>query len=70
MGMIIFVSTVTFILCIITVYLFNRQKKIIKNFKIGDKIILDGLEGEILEKTSDYNFTVKIEVSGMRLTKK
>ncbi len=70
MGMIIFVSTVTFILGIITVYLFNRQKKIIKNFKIGDKIILDGLEGEILEKTSDYNFTVKIEVSGMRLTKK
>jgi hypothetical protein len=70
MEMIIFVSTVTFILGIITVYLFNRQKKIIKNFKIGDKIILDGLEGEILEKTSDYNFTVKIEVSGMRLTKK
>ncbi len=70
MGMIIFVSTVTFILGIITVYLFNRQKKIIKNFKIGDKIILDGLEGEILEKTSDYNFIVKIEVSGMRLTKK
>jgi len=69
MGMIIFVSTVTFILGIITVYLFNRQKKIIKNFKIGDKIILDGLEGEILE-TSDYNFIVKIEVSGMRLTKK
>jgi hypothetical protein len=70
MEMIIFVSTVTFILGIITVYLFNRQKKIIKNFKIGDKIILDGLEGEILEKTSDYNFIVKIEVSGMRLTKK
>ncbi len=70
MEMIIFVSVLSLIFSIFTIYLFNKQKKIVEKLKVGDKITLDGFEGEILEKKSDNNFIIKVEVSGMRLTKR
>ena len=70
MEIIIIVSILTPILGLTTAYLFNRQRKIVDNLKIGDKITIDGMDGEILEKISDNNFIVKIEVSGMRISKK
>ena len=63
-------SILTPILGLTTAYLFNRQRKIVDNLKIGDKITIDGMDGEILEKISDNNFIVKIEVSGMRIVKR
>lgn len=63
-------SILTLILGLTTAYLFNRQRKIVDSLKIGDKITIDGMDGEILEKISDNNFIVKIEVSGMRISKK
>ena len=70
MEIIIIVSILTLILGLTTAYLFNRQKKIVDSLKIGDKITIDGMDGEILEKISDNNFIVKIEVSGMRIVKR
>jgi hypothetical protein len=70
MEMIIFVSVLSLIFSIFTIYLFNKQKKIVEKLKVGDKITLDGFEGEILEKRGDNNFIIKVEVSGMRLTKR
>lgn len=70
MEIIIIVSILTLILGLTTAYLFNRQRKIVDSLKIGDKITIDGMDGEILEKISDNNFIVKIEVSGMRISKK
>ena len=70
MEIIIIVSILTPILGLTTAYLFNRQRKIVDNLKIGDKITIDGMDGEILEKISDNNFIVKIEVSGMRIVKR
>lgn len=70
MEMIIFVSVLSLIFSLFTIYLFNKQKKIVEKLKVGDKITLDGFEGEILEKKSDNNFIIKVEVSGMRLTKR
>ena len=70
MEIIIIVSILTLILGLTTAYLFNRQRKIVDNLKIGDKITIDGMDGEILEKISDNNFIVKIEVSGMRIVKR
>lgn len=70
MEIIIIVSILTLILGLTTAFLFNRQRKIVDSLKIGDKITIDGMDGEILEKISDNNFVVKIEVSGMRISKK
>lgn len=70
MEMIIFVSVLSLIFSLFTIYLFNKQKKIVEKLKVGDKITLDGFDGEILEKKSDNNFIIKVEVSGMRLTKR
>ena len=70
MEIIIIVSILTLILGLTTAYLFNRQRKIVDSLKIGDKITIDGMNGEILEKISDNNFIVKIEVSGMRIVKR
>jgi len=70
MEIIIIVSILTLILGLTTAYLFNRQRKIVDSLKIGDKITIDGMDGEILEKISDNNFIVKIEVSGMRIVKR
>ena len=70
MEMIIFISVLSLIFSIFTIYLFNKQKKIVEKLKVGDKITLDGFDGEILEKKSDNNFIIKVEVSGMRLTKR
>ena len=70
MELIIFVSVLSLIFSIFTIYFFNKQKKIVEKLKVGDKITLDGFEGEILEKRGDNNFIIKVEVSGMRLTKR
>ena len=67
MTTIIFVSIMTLLFGLTTVYFFNKQKSIADHLKVGDKITIDGMDGEILEKSSDGKFIVKIEVSGMRL---
>ncbi len=70
MEIIIIVSILTLIFGLSTAYLFNKQRKIVDTLKVGDKIIIDGMDGEILEKKSDNSFIVKIEVPGMRISKK
>jgi hypothetical protein len=70
MEMIIFLSAISMIFSIIMMYLFNRQKKLTSKLKVGDKITIDGFEGEILEKKSENSFVVKIEVPGMVLSKR
>jgi hypothetical protein len=70
MEMIIFVSLMSLIFGIVTIYLFNRQKNIAEHLKVGDKVSIDGLEGEIVEKGLDGKFIVKVEVSGMRISKR
>lgn len=70
MEMIIFVSSMSLIFGLITAYLFNKQKNIVEHLKVGDKISIDGLDGEILEKVTDNKFIVKLEVSGMRISKR
>jgi uncharacterized protein YkvS len=70
MEIIIIVSILTLIFGLTTAYLFNKQRKIVDSLKVGDKISIDGMDGEILEKISDNNFIVKVEVSGMRIVKR
>jgi hypothetical protein len=70
MEIIIIVSILTLIFGLTTAYLFNKQRKIVDSLKVGDKISIDGMDGEILEKISDNNFIVKVEVSGMKIVKR
>jgi|688.fasta_scaffold1300489_2 hypothetical protein len=70
MEIIIIVSILTLIFGLTTAYLFNKQRKIVDSLKVGDKITVDGMDGEILEKKSDNSFVVKIEVIGMRISKR
>ncbi len=70
MEIIIIVSILTLIFGLTTAYLFNKQRKVVDSLKVGDKITIDGMDGEILEKKSDNSFIVKIEVPGMRISKK
>jgi uncharacterized protein YkvS len=70
MEIIITVSILTLIFGLTTAYLFNKQRKIVDSLKVGDKISIDGMDGEILEKISDNNFIVKVEVSGMKIVKR
>jgi Na+-transporting NADH:ubiquinone oxidoreductase subunit NqrF len=70
MEIIIIVSVLTLIFGLVTVYLFNKQRKIVDRLKAGDKITIDGMDGEILEKSSDNSFVVKLEVPGMRISKR
>jgi uncharacterized protein YkvS len=70
MEIIIIVSILTLIFGLTTVYLFNKQRKVVDSLKVGDKITVDGMDGEILEKKSDNSFVVKIEVIGMRISKR
>jgi len=55
---------------ILGLYLANKQSKVAKSFQVGDKVVFGGQEGEIIEKTGDITYVLKIEVSGMRLVKK
>jgi uncharacterized protein YkvS len=70
MEIIIIVSILTLIFGLTTAYLFNKQRKVVDTLKVGDKISIDGMDGEILEKISDNNFIVKVEVSGMKIVKR
>jgi len=70
MEIIIIVSILTLIFGLTTAYLFNKQRKVVDSLKVGDKITVDGMDGEILEKKSDNSFVVKIEVLGMRISKR
>jgi hypothetical protein len=70
MEIIIIVSVLSLIFGLVIVYLFNKQRKIVDSLKVGDKITIDGMDGEILEKSSDNSFVVKLEVSGMRISKR
>jgi uncharacterized protein YkvS len=70
MEIIIIVSILTLIFGLTTAYLFNKQRKVVDSLKVGDKISIDGMDGEILEKISDNNFIVKVEVSGMKIVKR
>ena len=70
MEIIITVSILTLIFGLTTAYLFNKQRKIVDSLKVGDKISIDVMDGEILEKISDNNFIVKVEVSGMKIVKR
>ncbi len=70
MEVIIIVSVLSLIFGLVIVYLFNKQRKIVDSLKVGDKITIDGMDGEILEKSSDNSFVVKLEVPGMRISKR
>lgn len=70
MEIIIIVSVLSLIFGLVIVYLFNKQRKIVDSLKVGDKITIDGMDGEILEKSSDNSFVVKLEVPGMRISKR
>jgi preprotein translocase subunit YajC len=70
MEMIIFVSTISLIFGLFVIYSFNKQKKLVKELKIGDDVFIDGLRGQIIEIKPDNNFVIKVEVSGLRLSKK
>jgi preprotein translocase subunit YajC len=70
MEIIITVSILTLIFGLTTVYLFNKQRKVVDSLKVGDKVTVDGMDGEILEKKSDNSFVVKVEVIGMRISKR
>ncbi len=70
MEIIIIVSTVSLIFGLTVAYLYNKQSKLVKNIKVGDEVILDGMVGEVVEKIDDNKFIVKIEVPGMRLSKR
>ena len=70
MEIIITVSILTLIFGLTTVYLFNKQRKVVDSLKVGDKVTVDGMDGVILEKKSDNSFVVKIEVLGMRISKR
>jgi uncharacterized protein YkvS len=70
MEIIIIVSILTLIFGLTTAYLFNKQRKVVDSLKVGDKISIDGMDGEILEKISDNNFIVKVEVSGVKIVKR
>lgn len=63
----IFVGIV--VVCL-TLWLANKQLKLSKTLKPGDKVFFGDFEGEILEKINDNKFVVKTTVSGMRLSKR
>jgi hypothetical protein len=56
------------VVIILSIYLIHIQSKVINELNVGDRIVFDGQEGEILEKDG-IQFTIKIKVSGMRLSK-
>lgn len=70
MEIIILVSIVSLISGLTVAYLYNKQSKLVKNIKVGDEVILEDMVGEVVEKVDDNKFIVKLEVPGMRLSKR
>ena len=66
--MLIMLAIMAFCLAFV-LYLYKKQLKVVEELKIGDKIVYQGCPGEILDKTPEGKFIIKIEASGLMIVK-